>query len=245
MYFIKFLKIKNFFIAVCASIILSLLITFLYTKNISGKTKITFVVKENYNSELYFLMSKYNFLNELFESARLQYFINNFKETDNSKKLIFYKNINLKNLKRECQKGMSINYITIDKRTFIIEIADKTQNIEAINLCISSTVNSINNLINDQINLIINEFKFYSDKFPFAVIPPEIMGNENLKSLYKDFINLENKIKKDPIKIEYRNETTISKFTNIKIYFITVFIIIFIILIFILERKRIFIKFKY
>ena len=39
----------------------------------------------------------------------------------------------------------------------------------------------------------LNEFKFYSDKFPFAVIPPEIMGNENLKLLYKDFINLENK----------------------------------------------------
>jgi hypothetical protein len=244
MYFIKFQKIKIFFIIFCASIILSLLTTLLFTKNISGKTKITFVIKEDHNSELYFLFNKHKFLEAHFESARLKYFINKFKETNKSKKLIFLKDIDLRNLKLECQKSTLIDYIEIDDRTFIIEVADKTQNIEAINLCISSIVDIINNFINDQINLNIIQFKFYLEKFPFAFIPTENMGNENLNLLYKEYINLDNKIKKNPIKIEYTNKTIISGFTRVETYFITMFIISFIILLFIQERKKIFIKFK-
>ena len=245
MHFAQLIKIKSYVAVVCISITLSSLSTFLYTKQTTGKTNVTVLLKEDYSSEIYFLINKDYFLNELFEKAQLKYFINNLKETNTLKKQIFYKNI--KNLKQECKKGMSVNYIEIDKRTFAIEVADKTENIEAINLCISSTVDLINNSINDQINKIIVEFKFYSQKSPFApftVIPPEILGNENLKLLYKDFLNLENKIKKNPIKIEDRFETSVTKFTNYKIFFITVFAIYFIIAVFILERKKIFKYFK-
>jgi hypothetical protein len=240
MNFAQLFKVKNILVSVFISIILSSLITFLYTKNTTGKTKVTVLLTENYNPEIYFLMNKDYFLNELFERARLQYFINNLQESNNLKKLIFYKNTNIKNLKQECKKSMSINYIAINKRTFAMEVADKTQNIEAINLCITSTVDLINNSINGQVNGIINEFKFYSQKFPFAVMPPEIMGNENLKILYKNFLDLENKIKKNPIKIDGRIETTFSKYSSVKIFFTSVFICILIITIFILERKKIF-----
>ena len=245
MHFAQLIKIKSYVAVVCISITLSSLSTFLYTKQTTGKTNVTVLLKEDYSSEIYFLINKDYFLNELFEKAQLKYFINNLKETNTLKKQIFYKNI--KNLKQECKKGMSVNYIEIDKRTFAIEVADKTENIEAINLCISSTVDLINNSINDQINKIIVEFKFYSQKSPFApftVIPPEILGNENLKLLYKDFLNLENKIKKNPIKIEDRFETSVTKFTNYKIFFIAVFAIYFIIAAFILERKKLFKYFK-
>jgi hypothetical protein len=245
MHFAQLIKIKSFVVVVCISITLSSLSTFLYTKQTTGKTNVTVLLKEDYSSEIYFLINKDYFSSELFEKAQLKYFINNLKETNTLKKKIFFKNIN--NLKQECKKGMSVNYIEIDKRTFAIEVTDKTENIEAINLCISSTVDLINNSINDQINKTIVEFKFYSQKSPFApftVIPPEILGNENLKLLYKDFLNLENKIKKNPIKIEDRFETSVTKFTNYKIFFITVFAIYFIIAVFILERKKIFKYFK-
>jgi hypothetical protein len=242
MHFAQLIKIKSFVVVVCISITLSSLSTFLYTKQTTGKTNVTVLLKEDYSSEIYFLINKDYYSSELFEKAQLKYFINNLKETNTLKKQIFYKNI--KNLKQECKKGMSVNYIEIDKRTFAIEVADKTENIEAINLCISSTVDLINNSINDQINKIIVEFKFYSQKFPFAVIPPEILGNENLKLLYKDFLNLENKIKKNPIKIEDRFETSVTRFANYKFFFITVFIIYFIIAVFILERKKLFKYFK-
>jgi hypothetical protein len=242
MYFAKFIKVKNILVSVFISIVLSSLATFLYTKNTPGKTKVTVLLTEDYNPEIYFLMNKDYFLNELFERARLQYFINNFQETDNLKKLIFYKNTNIKILKQECKKSMNINYIAINKRTVAMEVADKTQNIEAINLCITSTVDLINNSINELVNGIINEFKFYSQKSSFADMSPEIIGNENLKLLYKNFLDLENIIKKKPIKIkiETRVETTISKHSNVKIYFTTVFLCFLIIAIFIFERKKIF-----
>jgi len=244
MYFTQFYKFKSFFYSFCISIILSSFTTFLYTKSIHGKTKVTVLIKEDYNSEIYFLINNNYLYNELFQKARLEYFINNFKETDNLKKLIFYKNANIKKIKQECNKDMAINYVEIDKRTFAIEIADKTQNIEKINLCISSTIDLINNSINDQINIIITEFNIFSQKFPFAVIPAEILGNENLKSAYKDFLNLENKIKKNPIKIESRLETIISRYTNAKIFFISIFVCYLIIAILTLERKKIYKNFK-
>jgi hypothetical protein len=245
MYFAQLIKIKSIIVSVCISIILSSFTTFLYTKQTTGKKIVTVILKEDYNSEIYFLISKDFFLSELFEKVRLKYFINNLKETDALKKIIFYKNI--KNLNQECKKSMSINYIEVDKRTFAMEVADKIKNTEAINLCISSTIDLINNSINDQINEITAEFKFNWQKSPFApfaVMPPEIIGNENFKLLYKDFLNLENKIKKNPIKVEDRFETSISKFTSYKIFFITIFICYFFIAVFILERKKIFKYFK-
>jgi hypothetical protein len=244
MYFAQFFKIKSFLVSVFISIILSSITTFLYTKYTPGKTKITVLLKEDFNPDIYFIINNSKTFVELFESIRLEYFINNFREVNNLKKLIFDKKTNIKNLKQECKKSMQVDYIEINKKTFAIEISDKTENIEAINLCISSTLDLINNSINDQINPIITEFKFYYQKYPFILTPPEIMVNENLNLLYKNFLNLENKIKKDPIKIESRFETTVSKYTNVKIYFITVFICYLIIIIFILERKKIFKIFK-
>lgn len=248
MYFAQFFKIKNFFLSFFISIILSLLTTFLYTKYTPGKTKITVLLKEDYDPDIYFIIknseNKSDSLSELFESIRLEYFINNLREVDNLKKIIFYKKLNIKNLKEECKKNMQINYIEINKRKFAIEVYGKNENIEAINLCISSILDLINNSINDQINSIITELKFYYQKYPFIVIPPEIIVNENLNLLYKNFLNLENKIKKNPIKIESRFETIVSKYTNFKIYFITVFICYLIIAISILERKKIFKIFK-
>lgn len=245
MYFAQFFKIKSFLVSVFISIILTSLTTFLYTKYTPGKTKVTVILKEDYSPDIYFIINKNNSLDELFERARLQYFINNLTEKNSLKNLIFYKNVNIENLKLECKKNLHINYIEINNKTFAIEIADKTQNIEAINLCISSTVNFINDSINDEINKIVNDLKFYYQKYPFVYIPPEIIVNENLNLLYKNFLNLENKIKKNPIKIESRFETSISKYTDVKIYFITLFVCYFIIVIFILERKKIFKIFKY
>jgi hypothetical protein len=242
MYFAQYFKIKNFLVSVFISIILSSLTTFLYTKNTPGKTKITVLLKEDFNPDIYFIINndKIGSIAELFESIRLEYFIKNFKESNNLKKLIFYKKINIKNLKQDCKKNMQIDYIEINKKTFAIEFYDKTENIEAINLCISSTLDLINNSINDQINSIIPELKFYYQKYFFVVIPPEIIANENLNLLYKNFLDLENQIKKTPIKIrmEARDETNISKFTNLKIYFATIFVCFFIITILILEKKH-------
>lgn len=241
MYFAKFFKIKSFLVSVFISIILSSLTTFLYTKYTLGKTKVTVILKEDYGPDIHFIINiSKNSLDELFEKARLQYFINNLKETNSLKNLIFYKNVNIENLKLECKKNLRINYIEIDKKTFAIEIADKTQNIEAINLCISSTVNFINDSINNQINKIVNDLKFYYLKYPFVYTPPEIMVNENLNLLYKNFLNLENKIKKNPIKIESRFETSIAIYTNVKIFFATIFACYLIAAILILERKKIF-----
>ena len=246
MYFTQLFKIKNFLVSFFISIILSSFTTFLYTKQTGGKTKITVVLTEDYNPDLYFIMTKDAFLSELFASVRLQYFINNFQETDKIKKLIFYKNTNIRNLNKECKESMSINYIPINRTTFAMEVADKTQNIEAINLCITSTIDLLNISINEQANRVINEFKFYKQKSAFALIPPEKAKDENLNLLYKNFLDLENKIKKKPIKIriEARDETNISKFTNLKIYFATIFMCFFIITILILEKKQILKYFK-
>ena len=75
MNFAQLFKVKNILVSVFISIILSSLTTFLYTKNTTGKTKVTVLLTENYNPEIYFLMNKDYFLNELFERARLQYLL--------------------------------------------------------------------------------------------------------------------------------------------------------------------------
>ena len=102
MYFAQLFKIKSFLFSICISIILSLLTTFLYTKNIHGKTKVTVLINENYIYEIDSLMSKnYPTVNELFESTRLKYFMHYLKLTDNLniKKFYFSEVINSKNFK--------------------------------------------------------------------------------------------------------------------------------------------------
>jgi hypothetical protein len=238
MYFSQLFKIKSFLFSICISIILSLLTTFLYTKNIHGKTKVTVLLNESYIYEIDNLISKnYPGVNELFESVRLKYFMNYLKQTDNLKKFFFSEVINSKNFKLECKNNMSINYVEIDKRTFAIEIADKTQDIEAINICISSTVDFINNLLNDHTNEVITKIKS-----SLTINKSKMVKEENLKKLDEDLTELQNAIKKNPIKLKIgpRLETTISKYTNAKIYFATIFICYLISTIFILERKKIF-----
>jgi len=239
MYFSQLFKIKSFLFSICISIILSLLTTFLYTKNIHGKTKVTVFLNESYIYELDSLISKNYFsVNELFESTRLKYFMNYLKQTDNLQKFFFSEVINSKNFKLECKNNMSINYVEIDKRTFAIEVAGKTQDIEAINICISSTVDLINNLLNDKTNEVITKIKFNI----LTINKSKTMEDQNLKKLNEDLTELQNEIKKNPIKLKIgpRLETTISKYTNSKIYFATIFICYLISTIFILERKKIF-----
>ena len=54
----------------------------------TGKKLVTVILKEDYNSEIYFLISRDFYSSELFEKIRLKYFINNLKETDTLKKKI-------------------------------------------------------------------------------------------------------------------------------------------------------------
>ncbi len=242
MKFTKLINLKKLLVAIFISILFSSFSTYIYSKNKSGKTKVSIVLQENYNPEIYFLLRENPFLNELFESVRLQYFINNLREKNDLKLMIFYKKIDVKEINLQCKKNIPIDYIEIDKRKFIIEIADTSKNIDDINLCILSIVDFINKSINNQLSKIISEFKIYSQKNPFITIPPGIITNENLTLRYKDFLNLENKIQKNPITLEFRTEYTISKFTNTKIYFFTLFTSLLIISLVILNRKRIFLK---
>ena len=126
MYFSQLFKIKSFLFSICISIILSLLTTFLYTKNIHGKTKVTVLLNESYIYEIDNLISKnYPGVNERFERVRLKYFMNYLKQTDNLKKFFFSEVINSKNFKLECKNNMSINYVEIDKNTFAIKVNTK------------------------------------------------------------------------------------------------------------------------
>lgn len=237
MKFLKLINLKQLLICIFISILISSFGTYIYSKNKSGKTKVSIVLQENYNPEIYFLLKENQFLNDLFESARLQYFINNLKEKNDLKLMIFYKKIDAKEKNLQCKKNIPIDYIEIDKRKFIIEIADKSENIDDINLCILSIVDFINKSINNQLSKIISEFKIYSKKNSFITTPPQYLTNENLALSYKDLLNLENRIQKNPITLEFRTEYTISKFTRTEVYFFTLFTSFLIISLVILNRK--------
>lgn len=242
MNFVKKSNFESYFITFFIALLLSLIATFFYSINKPGKTKVTIILKENYSPEIYILLKKDIILNELFETATIKYFIKNLNEKNDLKKKIFLKKLNIKNINLQCKKSIFINYTEIDNRTFVVEMVDKTQNLEDINLCALSTLNTINNLINDEINKIISEYKLYSEKYDFLSIPPEIIKNDDFLLRYKKFLNLENRIKKNPIEIAYRDEVSISKYTSIKILFISLFFLIFIILYIIKNKKKIILK---
>ena len=242
MNFIKKFNLKSYFITLSTALLLSLIVIFFYSTNKPGKTKVTIILKENYSPEIYILLKKDNNFNELFETATIKYFIKNLNEKNDFKKKLFLKKINIKNINLQCKKSIFINYTEIDNRTFLVEMVDKTQNLEDINLCALSTLNTINNLINDQINKIVYEYKLYLEKYDFLFIPPEIIKNEDLLLRYKKFLNLENTIKKNPIEIAYRDEVSISKYTRIEILFISIFFLIVISLLIIKNKKKLILK---
>lgn len=238
MNFIKKFNLKSYFITFSTALLLSLIVIFFYSTNKPGKTKVTIILKENYSPEIYILLKKDNIFNELFETGTIKYFIKNLNEKNDLKKKLFLKKINIKNINLQCKKSIFINYTEIDNRTFLVEMVDKTQNLEDINLCALSTLNTINNLINDQINKIVSEYKLHLEKYDFLFIPPEIIKNER----YKKFLNLENTIKKNPIEIDYRDEVSISKYTRIEILFISIFFLILISLLIIKNKKKLILK---
>lgn len=242
MNFVKKFNFKIDFITFSLALLLSLIITFFYSTNKPGKTKVTIILKENYSPEIYILLRKDYIFNELFESATIKYVIKNLNEKNYIKKKIFLKKINIKNINLQCKKSIIINYSEIDNRTFLVEMVYKTINLEDINLCALSTLNTINNLINDQIYKIVPEYKLYIKKYGFLFIPPEIIKNEDLLLRYEKFLNLENTIKKNPIEIDYKDEVFISKYTRIEILFTSIFFLIFISLLIIKNRKKIILK---
>lgn len=237
MNFIKKFNLKSYFITFSTALLLSLIVIFFYSTNKPGKTKVTIILKENYSPEIYTVIKKDKYFNELFETATIKYFIKNLNEKNDSKKNFLFKNINL-----QCKKSIFINYTEIDNRTFLVEMVDKTQNLEDINLCVLSTLNTINDLINDQINKIVSEYKLYLEKYDFLFIPPEIMKNEDLLLRYKKFLNLENTIKKNPIEIAYRDEVSISKYIRIEILFISIFFLILISFLIIKNKEKLILK---
>jgi hypothetical protein len=236
-------KANKYLVSICISIFLSLFTTFFLIKIEGGKRQISVMLKENYNSETYILFSHNSYVSNLFENTRLDYFINLLKNGNNFQNMLFFKNYNFSNYNDQCSKGMFINYIIIDKKNVLLEIADKNKK-DSINLCISSIVDFINNSINENINKNNLELNINKEKFLIFALAQNNFRNEDEKLNYIASFNTEKIVNKNPIIIAKKREVISKKILSPVIYFILLFICYEIIFVSILFRKKIFLYFK-
>jgi hypothetical protein len=237
-------KANKYLVSICISIFLSLFTTFFLIKIEGGKVQISVMLKENYNTETNILFSHNSDVRNLFENTRLDYFINLLKNSNNFQKMLFFKNYNFSNYNDICSKGMIINYIILDKTNVLLEIADKKNKKDSINLCISSIVDFLNNSINENINKNNLELNINKEKFLVFILAQNNFRNEDEKLNYIALFNTEKIVNKNPIIIAKKREIISTKVLNPAVYFILLFICYEIIFVSILLRKKIFLYLK-
>jgi hypothetical protein len=237
-------KANKYLVSICISIFLSLFSTFFLIKIEGGKVQISVMLKENYNSETYILFSHNSYVSNLFENTRLDYFINLLQNRNNFQRMLFFKNYNFSNYNDKCSKGMFINYIIVDKKNVLLEIADKKSKKDSVNLCISSIVDFLNNSINENINKNNLELNINKEKFLVFALAQNNFRNEDEKLNYIASFNTEKIVNKNPIIIAKKKEIISTKVLSPAIYFILLFICYEIIFVSILLRKKIFLYLK-
>lgn len=242
MNFIKLIKLKDIFVSFCISLLLSSLLTFFFLKTLPGKTKINVILKEYYKNNLFLLVQRNPVPVNFLEGVRLEYFIKGLadKKSGSYKHKLFIEE-NDKNTKIKCKDDLAINYVSLDNKSSSIQIVGKKKDIDDINLCISTTLNFINNSINQKINNLISEYNSEYKVHLLYQLPNEPFITKEGRLFLLDFINIENKFDKNPIKILLREEITISRFTDFRIFFITIFMSLFFMTFLFLLRKKIFI----
>lgn len=242
MSFNNFSKLDKYLVSICISIILSLFTTFFLKKIDGGKIQISVMLKENYNSQTYLLFGHNSYVNNLFENARLNYFIN-FLKSKNNQNLLSFEDYDFSDFNNRCEKNMYINYIIVDKKNVLLEIADKKNKKDSLYLCITSIVDFLNNSINQNINK--NNLELNIDKEKLLVyFGQRDFKNENEKLNYLASFNTEKIVNKNPVQITKKREIISTKITKPIVYFIVLFICYEIIFISILFRKKIFLYLK-
>jgi len=247
MIFKKSTNLKIFLIFLVTSLFFTLIVIF-YSNDLGGKIKKTILLQENKNIYIDRAKDLNGFPANIFEKIQLEYIIDNLQSAPNSSQRLFFNLENQYSKKVKCPKNVTIiytkldnyNYIKLDKKKFIMEVGGRKNDIDNINSCILQTVNFINETIKNNYDKALTIYNlYYKENLIYLNLRYFLNDDQNQKhKLYlENFVNIK-KLEKNPVEVIYLDTLNISKESDIKVLFFTLFLIFLIISLVIFYQKK-------